>query len=136
MGLQVEFSELRIGNILRIDGALSVVEEIKKDGLSYHLVPNETFLHQPSLGFQSEPLTEEWLVKLGFHWDLERESLLIGIDGILYISFYKINDGINEVAQLCTINGDYTTGIDINHIHQLQNLYFALTGTELVCKSL
>ncbi len=64
------------------------------------------------------PLTEEWLLKFGFE--------KIG-------TYFKIN---NEF-EILTDNGRYYYYINLdrlylNSIHQLQNLYFALTGEELI----
>ena len=73
------------------------------------------------------PLTEEWLLKFGF-----------------------VKDGDSDTYNLCTeeynemcIEGYLQSEMnvmDINvtlkHVHQLQNLYFALTGKELTIKQL
>lgn len=68
---------------------------------------------------QPIPLTEEWLLKLGFR--KQRTDTHLYMNGSLYI---KINN-----------NGfkfDYFTSIQyITYVHQLQNLYFILTGNEL-----
>jgi hypothetical protein len=76
--------------------------------------------------FEPIPLTEEWLVKFGF----------IKIDNRLE-SIYRL--GILEYATSCKtidIEVPYNDGIathttDIKYVHQLQNLYFALTNEEL-----
>jgi len=127
---QVEFSELRLGNILRIDGALSVVEGIKKEGINYYLVPNQRFLHQPSQGFKGETLTEEWLVRFGF------EKYKRGNDEIFCIDDFEIQ--IHGDKYVLSIHGGETApnltqyfAHHTKHVHQLQNLYFALTGEEL-----
>lgn len=72
--------------------------------------------------FEPIPLTEEWLLKLGF-------TKLYGCFGF---ETQRGNFIIEE--DLCEITGDYN---DIGfmapcgYVHQLQNLYFALTGSEL-----
>lgn len=77
------------------------------------------------------PLTEEWLVKFGFvktYYDFEKG----------YIKFDKnISDygceGIKSNFWLVP-NGDddwYRIPLNLLYVHQLQNLYFALTGEEL-----
>lgn len=65
------------------------------------------------------PLTEEWLLKFGFEkkrdfFHLDYESFCIFLDKKGY--YTHINCG----------------NLYIKHVHQLQNLYFALTGKELV----
>jgi len=71
------------------------------------------------------PLTEEWLLKLCFNHD----------DGIYsskneLIVFYIERDELE-----CEYLG-YSLPIKIKHVHQLQNLYFALTGEELTINEL
>lgn len=87
------------------------------------------------------PIAEEWLLKMGFVADKYNGSQgntssymkkthdfigcykhinLIGEDGLFYFQ--------------CNTKGVYTSGVKIKYIHQLQNLYFALTGEELEIK--
>jgi len=67
-------------------------------------------------------LTEKWLVEFGLKTNpnnkyefTDNEYFTIELDGSLYFE------------------GSYTA-VDINYVHQLQNLYFALTGQELTRK--
>jgi hypothetical protein len=73
--------------------------------------------------FEPIPLTEEWLVKFGFekykfdHKENQyryKERLIVSRDG-------------NFV--------DYGSSVILKHLHQLQNLYHALTGEELTLKN-
>ena len=77
------------------------------------------------------PLTEDWLLKFGFNfahstWYV-KSTYLGDISSLEYINFciqqkkVTIDDGYDEMT-LC----------NINYVHQLQNLYFALTGEELI----
>jgi len=76
------------------------------------------------------PLTEEWLIKCGFEklshyeeahteedyvWEIEapRSPVLFLVDGIFHEDNY---------------------GVKLQFVHQLQNLYYALTGSELTIK--
>lgn len=69
------------------------------------------------------PLTEEWLERFGFY------------DGRKRI----VNDSFLQLTEKRRVSYTYRieTGADISHawhlehVHQLQNLYFALTGEEL-----
>lgn len=65
------------------------------------------------------PLTKEWLLILGFekHEFDHKDNQYRFKDRLLVI-----RDGL-----FC----DYGTSVVITTVHQLQNLYFALTGTEL-----
>ena len=71
------------------------------------------------------PITPEWLERAGFE----------SYDSQLTYNGYKMQAGSFliefEYGQYCFLE---SVGIDIIHIHQLQNLYFALTGTELTFK--
>lgn len=87
------------------------------------------------------PLTEEWLEKLG----LIQLSSWCGNDGDWYRSFGEnTNNSERFSIDVNTHNKefcfDYEMGglgevsVVVKHVHQLQNLYFALTGEELVLK--
>lgn len=66
------------------------------------------------------PLTEEWLAKLGFELDINCYVKDIAIYGNEELGF-RYNASYFEDDNL----------IEIKHVHQLQNIYFALTNTEL-----
>jgi hypothetical protein len=75
------------------------------------------------------PLTEEWLLKFGLielYWSEDNSNLNKDIQ----VGYFN-NDFINEEITL-----RYKKKVDfkIRYVHQLQNLYFALTGTELELK--
>jgi hypothetical protein len=78
-------------------------------------------IHNGNKNFKPIPLTEEWLLNFGFESD-EIEwwngILSIGIckEGLRYLPTEQINVRV---------------GIVLQHVHQLQNLYFALTNEEL-----
>lgn len=71
------------------------------------------------------PITEEWLVKLGF---VNRENgwmRLVICEDFFYIS-WELLHGV-----CLSINFNSTSLVHIKYIHQLQNLIYALTGEEL-----
>lgn len=124
----MEANELRIGNwvhqFTKIDASNSA--DFTKDVLvsmeTLHIIKgNNSFF-----GYEPIPLTEEWLVRFG----------LIDIEGIINKSF-----PFGEYVKTSSFGGisiNYQTNsiqimpkIEIKHVHQLQNLYFALTGEEL-----
>lgn len=75
------------------------------------------------------PLTDEWLIKFGFEENgldkKENKKYRLtweeGVFDIYRISSFYLDDGKHYEPK-------------IEFIHQLQNLYFALTGTELTLK--
>jgi hypothetical protein len=72
------------------------------------------------------PLTEEWLLKFGFNEVFMVDGVWgYGIDGFIYVNSGQIR--FNGKAILLNEN-------QLQHVNQLQNLYFALTGEELTIK--
>jgi hypothetical protein len=79
--------------------------------------------------YQPLPLTEEWLLRMGFEKkenSLFTKKLEYNYNSLKYCEDYKIwiyyNDD-NDAA--CNYIAD------LNFVHELQNLYFALTKKEL-----
>jgi hypothetical protein len=78
--------------------------------------------------FEPIPLTEEWLLKFGFEYRKE----------ILFDGWYSKLINYNSIRIFKDENGffKYYSAITyIHHVHQLQNLYHALTGEELTLKN-
>ena len=72
------------------------------------------------------PLTEEWLNKFGF--GISNDN---GTSCIRSIGNFAIVEDCCYGALTYVVDG---FGIEIKTVHQLQNLYFALTGEELTIK--
>jgi hypothetical protein len=70
------------------------------------------------------PLTEEWLLKFGFE---------INVDG--YFNHWNFDLHLYLDGDVFESN-DLPMYIYLKHVHQLQNLYFALTGEELTLKEI
>ncbi len=115
--------ELRIGNIIYYNGTNGPTKNLNKiDGEDIKLM-SEKFdylkLHEPI------PLTEEWLLKFGFEVDDETGGIGI-LRTIPEIDFY---------FELFPRDDHFKWGYKIvKYVHQLQNLYYALTGQELTLK--
>ncbi len=108
-------TELRIGNWINDgDGDFTVSRKT--------LAHVETFPNK----FKPIPLTEEWLVKLGFEKD---EMGYYYIDDEIYSFVDREQKGFMLVIAYVEYKETY-----IKHVHQLQNLYFALIGEELTIK--
>lgn len=120
-------TELRIGNWIhdrfnnkdhQVTGhGISTLERIEKEG-------------DPTIqGCGAIPLTEEWLEKFGFEriegWEDENMEVP---------PHWRIVN--NHWVNLPVRDGKFFhLGQEIKHIHQLQNLYFSLTGEELTIQT-
>jgi hypothetical protein len=121
--------ELRVGNWIA-DKAHNDVVFTVYGVTDYHVLihPNEW---EDIDNVQGIPITEEWLLKLGFEYG-QSDDEEIGETG--FIKRSTSGDGVffkNE-----KLDGDYHLYYPYNdapcwQVHQLQNLYFALTGEEL-----
>ena len=93
--------------------------QIEIDWLRLKWLSNESELFNTK--YFPIPLTEEWLVKLGFERNDECLELEINDISLVWIGYITLN-----------FNGTYIIlNNEIIYLHQLQNLYFALTGEEL-----
>lgn len=119
--MEIKPSELRVGNILH-EGMVYQIHDDRfyikdKDGLS---LKNKWAVITP------EPLTEEWLLKFGFIESKDNHPFL----SLKY--FYIAFSGTEWVVkQVLSVPFACAT---IKYVHQLQNIYFALTGEELTLK--
>jgi hypothetical protein len=119
-------NELRVGNLVKnqYDEKSIVIR-------GYDI--NDLCEGMDSEVFQPIFITKEWLEKFGF--EKEKYSNLTNIFFRLKvlshgtISFYPKEEGFN--IDLGTTSGYHFGTTKIEYIHQLQNLYFAITGTEL-----
>jgi hypothetical protein len=126
-------NELRIGNW--VEGR----SDSKKDFLTFQVYKETFFDIESTYGeFKPIPLTEEWLVKFGF----KKFKGGISLDNEEFTLTYTHKN--TDKTILLEVNGEDEWGkhqytcIVLNHIkyvHQLQNLYFTLTGEELTFKS-
>ena len=133
----IDARELRIGNYIqskplsipRLQISHNGVMTVTGYGIS--VIESDT---NGTMGFETIPLTEEWLLKFGFEKEIDCGS-----------EYWTIQIGNN--LHLTISLEDNTAGIDLNwksqgsliwmmvkHIHTLQNVYYSLTGEELEVK--
>jgi hypothetical protein len=119
-------TELRIGNLVKYnDGGIFKVIGIYNFGLDVEDDIESTYMEYEN--FSPIPLTEEWLLKFGF--EINRQTK----EGNNIWRCYS-EEGFFEVEQIGSsffLDDNNCYGTKINYVHQLQNLYFALTGEEL-----
>jgi hypothetical protein len=135
-------SDLRIGNWINVK---CVAPELKGiDG--WDAQPANIYNIQgllkgdPDFMYEPIPLTEEWLLKLGFEKDgfnafnksialHKRQYKVLCFSGD-YLFLREANTDLRHEDSLCTLwNKDIKKQF---YVHELQNLYYALTGKELV----
>lgn len=115
-------SELRIGNWFKEDILEQTYAQITaEDILCLDCDPLDDF-------YKPIPLTEEWLLKFGLEFSIDTwylkgfaiwEAECGDEKGNEYIGFFY---ELREVVMMDR---------EIKYVHELQNLYFALTGEEL-----
>jgi hypothetical protein len=131
----MEAKELRIGNYVLINRAFGMSkkkEQVKKISINYisQLERNNNGYIQPI------PLTEEWLIKFGFDDKLLKRigstDLYLQADCKELLKEYGVYLSTDIGDGLCSDPDTFLEGYF--YVHQLQNLYFALTGEELTIK--
>ena len=125
----IKENELRLNNLVMVNyktDLLSKVTWIQEGSI------NVIFDRQPDLvngvvcsvnDLIPIPLTEEWLIKFGFKktW-FGYENISTGIE---------IEPLKNGDYTICINANEYHVGESFKYVHQLQNIYFALTNKEL-----
>ncbi len=141
-------NDLRIGNLVKLyrkptDKEMSV-HQVKCVGDYVQI--QDGFVVNVMSGIKPIPLTEEWLVKFGLYNNLKlnynkrqgveyrfrKKKLGTYIikryyNNSLYSMQFVYDDKHNNIP-------NEQIWVNIKHVHQLQNLYFALTGEELTIK--
>ena len=122
----MEVRELRIGNLVQDNKGNTI--EVDASLFVADMDPNGYFDLSDCLPIQ---ITPEWLEKLGFIRSDKTYSYQTSDQ--FYID-WTMEDGIclNGIYDDIMSNGDKLE--HIKYIHQLQNLYYALTGDELILK--
>jgi len=138
-------NELRIGNyfygcgwfgekprvLLPIETEFFRVTEISITGVHEILPQRRVNKYWPFSKIEGIPITEEWFEKFGFKWVTDQTDPLEfmghwtkGLFAVTLLDF----QGFSFVWKQSNCD------IEIKHVHQLQNLHFALTGEELTIK--
>ena len=111
-------NEFRIGNLIqegKIEQIDNSIDEVHYSGDGYY---QSTYC----CNLNPIPLTEEWLLKFGFKrfpWGLVKDNLLFKDDLKCSYLILQVGNGFE---------------VKVKYVHQLQNLYFTLTGEELTIK--
>lgn len=119
-------NELRIGNYyLDFDDEIQQIEMIQPFMFGFK------YRWEWEKYIKPIPLTEEILLKCGFEWSIQHQAHKHKKFKYV-IDFYNSHPQFN--SSVCFLNKEHRSGenlICIQYLHQLQNLYFALTNEEL-----
>lgn len=125
----VKANELRIDNLFLLEKKVVSILEISQDEIWSKEIIRNTRLglclcHLEEL--EPIPLTEEWILKAGF-----KKRKLEGYEVHFMYEHPKLHSCITAIY-----NADFSMSLDnvargIKYIHNLQNLFFAITGEEL-----
>lgn len=81
------------------------------------------------------PLTGEWLHKFGVKWNnINGSEYYFTTTGLYQLRLDPPTKGEEDGWTPMTPDGDGSIGKEIFFVHQLQNLFYALTGEELTIK--
>ena len=116
-------NDLRIGNFIKVISSTKTFDSFITQAKGYDIVRIE---EKSFTYWNYEPviLTEEWLLKFGFEKTIgsNESNFTNGVYNLFANSLGEVNFYFFK-------EGDWYQKID--YVHQLQNLYFALTGSEL-----
>ena len=125
----IKENELRIGNFISDANASdSFFAKVKK--LDYSRCYYGQF-HSAYSDLKPIPITPEWLIKFGFIYDEYSLSSLVMMDTYSKNRKLELAFEEGEIKSVYVGIQKIDDGKRINYVHQLQNLYFALTGEEL-----
>jgi len=118
----MDVKELRIGNWAFVNVNMPTDGPLQK---SYITANHISEIDKGELVYCGIPINNEWLLHFGFIYfqELGIEAWYCTQDTKMPLRIYKGTDS------LFRHNGSF---VEIQYVHQLQNLYFALTNQELI----
>lgn len=124
-------SELRIGNIVNTSDYINL-EVLGISSINVGLKLEYTkFISVNIDELKPIPLTKEWLLKFGFDFSIDTWYL----NGVaIWETECCDAKGNEEIGFFYELRDVGMMDMNIKYVHQLQNLYFALTGKELIIK--
>lgn len=114
--IQMKPKELRIGNLFNPH------EPVKVEWWMLH--PDSKIVFEPI------PLTSEWLIRFGAD-GANIDDLYIDVHNEIKYSLNIYKTSESDWAVTLWTSSSVISLCEIKYVHQLQNLYFAITGEEL-----
>ena len=129
-------TELRIGNLVSFRGRMATVYQVNRSGavLQYEGDTNTEIegVRRSTVSINDiEPvrITEEILIKSGFYKD--EGSIRFYIKHVMNSSICAFRVLLSNTGLYFPNTSNVEWGVNMTGAHQLQNLYFAITGQEL-----
>ena len=137
----IKTNELRIGNFVSINNGFEMLVHsiFQNDTVYLDFIPplvNEGDIWEEDFkDINPIPLTEEWFLKFGFKKN-KHENLILNLELDRKLEIIETKEGFYiELVQLPELSCEDIQFIvlrKIEYVHQLQNLYFALTGEDII----
>ena len=141
----IDLKELRLGNIVLWDNFVMPPNFICARPTVLDVFPQGEIFNDPKLSpIQAIPLDEDWLLKFGFEmYDYYPNDEMSDNPDFIYLSYKMELEGKRYYYSITNTEFHYWEFCQkvewaeemliasCQYVHQLQNLYFALTQTEL-----
>ena len=131
----MEAKEVRIGNLVLFKGKSETVYQVRDSGCDFLIGKSKTKTLTQSFvwsAIEGIPLSEEWLLKFGF------EERWHGHSDNTYYRRHEFSNWAHSITFSKTgivmkhgFMNQWSELKSLKYVHELQNLYFALTGDEL-----
>lgn len=134
----IPINELRINNYVYYNNEhneIGIITKLITDiitDINYVGINNRIDIHYLNKHINPIPLTEEWLIKFNFNEMIEGSNFskwCIGDNNVTH-DYLLVLTQFKDENKFFFKNGFHT----IKYIHELQNLYFALSKEELILK--
>ena len=128
-------TELRIGNLVSFRGRMATVYQVSRSEISimykgYIKEIDEVCRSTVSIkDIEPVRITEEILIKSGFYKD--EDSIRFYIKHVMNSSICAFRVLLSNTGLYFPNTSNVEWGVNVTGVHQLQNLYFAITGQEL-----
>ncbi len=135
---KMKANELRIGNYVHepsYDECFNtyVIKQIKTTGCAVSVLGKEIQGLYDYIDLRPIPLTEKWLLDFGFIDNkMECGEYIMQVSANCFSG--TLTKDMSWFISIIHVSAHQTITVVKQHVHQLQNLYFALTGEELIFK--
>ena len=124
-------NELRLGNLLqdKLTKSFLIVTDLSENAITTKDIDRTNYPLNKWRVAEPIPLTPEILVKAGFAVAFTSDPQSPNASKKYTLGLFKIHQPDEDAPFLYFFSEDYD--VRLKYLHQLQNLYFSLTGEEL-----